>query len=66
MSATAKTVYATLRLADGPLTKREIVDETGQSERAVDTALRTLADRGAVISQPDPTEPRRDRWCLDG
>jgi transcription initiation factor IIE alpha subunit len=64
MPATAKLVYKCLE-EGGPATKAELVKQTGQSERAVETALRTLADRGAVISQPDLTETRRDRWCLD-
>lgn len=61
--ATAKVVYSVLERR-GELTVMELVDETGQSRRAVETALQDLAERDTVISKPDPTEPRRDVWTL--
>lgn len=61
-TATAKTVYATLRLADTEMTIASLVEETGQSRRAVEQALASLADRGAVDSRPDPTKPCRNLW----
>lgn len=63
-TATAKTVYATLLLADDALTVSALVDETGQCRRAVERSLNTLADNGAVFSRPDPSDPRRDLWSV--
>jgi DNA-binding transcriptional regulator GbsR (MarR family) len=60
---TAKVVYSVLDRR-GPLTVSTLVEETGQSRRAVERALSDLADQDAAIAKPDVTEPRRDVWVL--
>jgi DNA-binding MarR family transcriptional regulator len=61
--ATAKVVYSVLDRR-GPLTVAGLVEETGQSRRAVERALDDLADQGAATAKPDVAEPRRDVWVL--
>jgi len=42
-----------------------LVDETGQSRRAVVRALDTLETHALVTRRRDPSDPRRDLWALD-
>ena len=60
---TAKVVYSVLDRR-GELTVEDLVEETGQSKRAVQEALRELSEQGAVTAKSDITEPRRYVWQI--
>lgn len=64
LTPTAKLVYLVLDRGDGGLSVAALVDETGQSRRAVVRALDALQAAGVVSARPDPTEPRRELWAL--
>jgi len=60
--ATAKLVYRALE-SQGPRTKAELVEDTGQSHRQIERALSTLRDQQLVEPRPDRRERRRYVWC---
>ena len=51
-------VYSLLHQA-GTMTKYELAEQTGLSERTIERCLAELRDREKVESARDPTEPRR-------
>ena len=59
--ATAKLVYLALG-EHTPATVETLALATGQSRRAVVSALSDLEDKNLVTARPDETDPRRQLW----
>lgn len=61
--ATAKLVYLALE-EHAPATVETLALATGQSRRAVVSALSDLEDAGLVTARPDPEAPNRNLWVV--